>query len=466
MATVSVIIPVHNVEKYLRKCLESCCTQTLPDVEVIVVNDASPDHSAEIMREYRQRFPDTVRCLYLNENIKQGGARNRGLDIAKGEYVTFVDGDDYIAPDFCEMFYKQAKNRHADIIYGYFQNITEDGVMHGTPCPHAIAGLSREENINLINVSPVALLIKRTFFKNKNMRFPEKIVCEDIATTALWLLNASKVLYIDMVLYYRTIHSASMTQNVSLWSQRCYLAAIEYLFEKLVIMNLYVQYKYWVDTYILRNILVAIKNVYQYYHCDFQGFCNYARHILQRVKPDWANNGSIRRYLHPHMICFLKEIESGNCLYEGAAIRFERLTRSTENLYDCFQDELSQLLAWLNQQGCTKITVWGCGEHGRPLIKTLSGMGVEFKVTDKSEHLCGKVLPTGQMIANFADIVQQTDAILVTSHDYFKAIRREAQTYGNFIILNIYLYIKTGIAPKEVLTLYDSSDDFDYHTCI
>ena len=113
---ISIIIPVYNVEKYLRKCLDSCINQTFKDIEIIVVNDCSPDNSAEIMKEYEQKYPDIVRCIYLDKNIKLGGARNKGVEIARGEYIIFVDSDDYMKPQMCEILYNTLNGEQADIV--------------------------------------------------------------------------------------------------------------------------------------------------------------------------------------------------------------------------------------------------------------------------------------------------------------------------------------------------------------
>ena len=84
---VSIIIPVYNVENYLRRCLDSCINQTLMEIEIIVVNDASPDNSDFIMKEYEKNYPEKIKCIYLKENLCQGGARNIGIQIAKGQYL-------------------------------------------------------------------------------------------------------------------------------------------------------------------------------------------------------------------------------------------------------------------------------------------------------------------------------------------------------------------------------------------
>lgn len=109
MVKVSIIVPVHNSEDYLFKCVSSLVEQTLEDIEIILVDDCSEDSSRELMADYQSQFPEKIRCLYLDENIRQGGARNRGMDIAKGEYIAFVDSDDWVEPDMCEILYSAAK---------------------------------------------------------------------------------------------------------------------------------------------------------------------------------------------------------------------------------------------------------------------------------------------------------------------------------------------------------------------
>ena len=123
MPKVSVIVPVYNVEKYLPTCVESLVNQTLEDIEIILVSDASPDGSNIIMADYEKNYSNKVKCIYLKENIKQGGARNRGLEIATGEYVTFVDSDDYVDDTMFEKMYKEAIRENYDIVYcDYYNN--------------------------------------------------------------------------------------------------------------------------------------------------------------------------------------------------------------------------------------------------------------------------------------------------------------------------------------------------------
>ena len=119
---VSVIIPVYNVEKYLPACLDSVLGQTLREIEVICVNDGSTDKSPEILQEYAKK---DSRIIVINqENKGLGSARNRAIEIAKGEYIGFVDSDDYIDADFYEKLYNAALKHNAEIAAAGYRRVS------------------------------------------------------------------------------------------------------------------------------------------------------------------------------------------------------------------------------------------------------------------------------------------------------------------------------------------------------
>ena len=111
---VSVIVPVYGTEKHLKKCLDSLIAQTLKEIEILVINDGSPDNSQEIINEYTNRYSQIHG--FLKENGGLSDTRNYGIMKAKGEYVVFVDSDDYIEPDMCETMYEQAVRESLDIV--------------------------------------------------------------------------------------------------------------------------------------------------------------------------------------------------------------------------------------------------------------------------------------------------------------------------------------------------------------
>ena len=115
MAKVSIIVPVYNVEKYIEKCLNSLVNQTLEDIEIILVNDGSTDKSQTIIEQYQKKYPDVIKA-YSTKNGGAAKARNYALEHVTGEYIGFVDSDDYISEEMYEKLYNQAKKENADIV--------------------------------------------------------------------------------------------------------------------------------------------------------------------------------------------------------------------------------------------------------------------------------------------------------------------------------------------------------------
>lgn len=124
---VSVVIPCYKVERYLPKCLDSLIDQTLQDIELLCINDGSPDGCADILREYKAKYPEKMVVIdKQNEGVWKG--RRDAIAIARGEYIGFVDSDDYVAPDFCERLYVTAKENDADIsVCGFHRVDAETG---------------------------------------------------------------------------------------------------------------------------------------------------------------------------------------------------------------------------------------------------------------------------------------------------------------------------------------------------
>jgi len=133
---VSVIVPIYNVAPYLEKCLNTLCRQSLRQLEIIAVNDGSPDRSQEILEEFALRCPEQIR-IFQKENGGLSDARNYGLKQARGEYVAFLDGDDYVDLDLYEALYRRAVETDADAVACPIRYVWQDGrekvVSHGFP---------------------------------------------------------------------------------------------------------------------------------------------------------------------------------------------------------------------------------------------------------------------------------------------------------------------------------------------
>lgn len=212
---ISVIVPVYNGEKYLRQCLDSIVTQTHRHLEIILVNDGSTDSSGGICGEYAAR-DDRIRVLH-QENRGQSAARNTGLDTMTGEYVSFVDADDFIAPEMLEKLLT-AMETGADVSLCNIRRVSEDGSPEGV-CPIGDGRLPRQEFLRKLlaeqawfYVSPVNKLYRKRIFEK--LRFPEGFIYEDeaiiypVAARCETIVTLSEALY-----YYRRVPDSTMGQG-------------------------------------------------------------------------------------------------------------------------------------------------------------------------------------------------------------------------------------------------------------
>ncbi len=198
MPKLSVIIPVYNCEKYLHKCLDSLINQTLKDIEIICVNDGSTDNSAEIIKTY-----SNVK-LINKENGGQSSARNKGLEIAQGEYIGFVDSDDWIDLNYFETLYNTAKKYNADIAMSDFirtgpnknkirLNISSEQLYYST-----------EDKIKISNALKEGCIWNKIYKKEilNNIRFNEGMYFEDGPFTIRTLHASNKLVTVPNVFYY------------------------------------------------------------------------------------------------------------------------------------------------------------------------------------------------------------------------------------------------------------------------
>lgn len=198
MPEVSTIIPVYNNSKYLEDCFNSLVSQTLKDIEIIAIDDASTDNSYEILKSYQEKYPNIH--VYKNETNKgQGATRNRGLELATGEYIGFVDSDDFIDPKMYETMYEGAKkNNYPDIITTgiaptkqdeKFQNTT-DNIQRREGCLQSI----KRDPMIIFWESPACW--NKIFRKDKikDLKFLTNCMWEDIAFTYSMMAKSDTVL--------------------------------------------------------------------------------------------------------------------------------------------------------------------------------------------------------------------------------------------------------------------------------
>lgn len=209
---VSLIIPVYNVESFLPRCLDSVSSQTYKELEVIIINDGSTDNSQQIIDRYVAENP----CFkaYTIENSGQGGARNYGFEKANGEYIAFLDSDDYIAPDCIERLVETAIKEDGDIVVCNCYDVREDGSVlekYKNNQDNITTSLFENPQILFNRVAPWGKLFKKSVFGE--LRFVTGVWYEDMRLVPKLYLNAKKITYIDDTLFFYVQRQGSTMNN-------------------------------------------------------------------------------------------------------------------------------------------------------------------------------------------------------------------------------------------------------------
>lgn len=210
MPKVSVIVPIYNVEKYLKRCLESLINQTLEDIQIILVNDGSTDNSGIIAKEYLENYKEKI--IYLEkENGGLSEARNYGLPYATGEYIAFLDSDDYIDADAYEVMYNKAIEENSDyvecnFIWEYPKKKKIDRI---------VKYKDKKEMITNVRVVAWNKLIKREIIEKNHIYFPKGLRYEDVEFTYKLIPHLNKFTYVDkeFIHYIQRDNSIANSQN-------------------------------------------------------------------------------------------------------------------------------------------------------------------------------------------------------------------------------------------------------------
>lgn len=207
----SIIVPVYGVEKYIDKCLNSLVKQSLKEIEVIVVNDGTKDNSQKIIDKYVKKYPDKIKS-YIKENGGQGSARNYGLKKASGEYIGYVDSDDFVEKDMYKKLYNKAKENNYDIVVCGNYNVSED--YQNKNIDAFINNYNTDlENIFFGKMAVWNKIYKRDILIKNKLEFKEKVWYEDLAFTLKAIMNSNTFAFIDEPLYDYLIREGSTMNN-------------------------------------------------------------------------------------------------------------------------------------------------------------------------------------------------------------------------------------------------------------
>lgn len=247
---VSVIVAAYNAQKYIRRCLDSILAQTMPNFEVIAVNDGSTDGTPAILDEYAAKDP-RVRVIH-KPNGGVASARQAGLDAAQGEYTIHADSDDWVEPEMLEEMYAAACANHSDMVFCDFYEIHKDQIKYNSQRPESHDRLTIfGQTFNILSGSLCNKLIKRTCFLDYQISFEQGVNYEEDKLVCLKILSHDIVVtYLEKAFYHYDLvqNSASLSSigkplaRVDILeriAQYCDISPVQSYYDRAILYNAY-----------------------------------------------------------------------------------------------------------------------------------------------------------------------------------------------------------------------------------
>ncbi len=272
MSKISVIVPVYNCEKYIKKCVDSIIKQTFKDLEIILVDDGSTDKSGKICDEFK--IKDSRIKVVHQENKGVSSARNEGLKVSNGDYISFVDGDDYLSEDTYEFLYDNLEKICADIsvcgiVNCFFKadgskKLARQSSFNGSGVLTGKEAMSEALKSRIFSVNPVNKLFAAWLFDNE--KFPEGKTSEDAFLIPKILLKSNKVFYSSEPKYYYVRHEGSITTSNfaqdDWYVVEAYKTHFENIKEKYPELIKEAEFRYiWAYIYVLDKIIITKNKV-------------------------------------------------------------------------------------------------------------------------------------------------------------------------------------------------------------
>lgn len=277
---ISVIIPIYNIKKHLTQTLNSLLDQSIghENLEIIMVDDDSDDDSVEIIDNYSKKYKNFI-AIHLPDNSGlPGKPRNIGIERATGDYLMFMDHDDYYSNDACEILYNKITNEDVDIVFSRYNYFFDDRIIehsfnyYGEVSEIKISSI--DEDIRLLTIAPSiwTKIFRRNFIEDNNIRFPEGVLAEDLFFVVKSFLMANGIVYLNNYFSYnyRIRDSAKEKSIIHIKNKKCLSAMINgYVVTYKMLKNLgkekYFQIffkehaQYWMNCFILSNTSISEK---------------------------------------------------------------------------------------------------------------------------------------------------------------------------------------------------------------
>lgn len=219
--SLSVIVPVYNMEKYLGVCIDSLLAQTYDNLHVVLVNDCSSDNSLGILQNYEKKYPDKIMVIDSKENLRQGGARNLGIRASRSDYIGFVDADDFVHPKMYEILMGEAEMEGVDAVYCGHNEFDEADTQKMLAEESDCRELSKVSSTKLSDEDRMELMVshqygsvwggvyRRSLIEENHLYFPERLAYEDNFWVYALQMHLESVTVVQKRLYYYRQHIES-----------------------------------------------------------------------------------------------------------------------------------------------------------------------------------------------------------------------------------------------------------------
>lgn len=412
--TISIVMPVYNVEPYLPKSIESILGQDFKDFELICVDDASADASGKILQRYAAR-DKRIRIIEHKENTGAGTSRNEGMAVSRGEWVIFLDADDYFSGNLLSKAYKAAQENDVDVVYVNYNEFDQSKNCIN-PMEKSLAVRQRIEGrvfsgkdlgnrlLEALDIVPWNKLCRKSFLQDRNLKFQEIPNSNDVYFGSCVAALAEKIFFImEPLVTYRTHHAYQIS------AQRgkkpiCAYQALKKVKDRLEEEGLFDNFKgsfYWRAlsglTYALRAGGTAFKP-----RLDFRKFLN---------EEGWKNLG-------------MEDLQEEDFFYKYDYERWIKLKFTSDTLFD--EEMFSELK---DLKG--KSYIWGFGDWGKKFYEAAKYHGYAISgIIDENPSLKGKqvdgltVLPCREQDDSF-------EYVIITNEMYGRSVRERLDSTGH-----------------------------------
>lgn len=283
---ISIIIPVYNCQDYLKRCLNSVFSQDYGNYEVICIDDGSTDNSAQIAKEFGVRY-------YYQDNGGQAVARNKGIELAKGEWLCFVDSDDAIESNYLSKMYEAAYD-DVDIVVCRIKRINEDG-SYNVDVMKKLGIINNKQALVTVNLGPTNKLIRKEVIKDSRFAC-DKLRFEDVLFTTELLTNSRQINIIDDVLYDYYIRENSTMRKFDNTLNDIFI-----ILDRLISKPFYKEYKDEIDYIVFKNGLFGhLSRIIYFDNKTIDKELKKADNYIKKNVPDYKNNKYIINDRQPY----------------------------------------------------------------------------------------------------------------------------------------------------------------------